>query len=182
MKFEDRSVKGPLCAERPRLLDLFEELPSRTLLQIVQHCSPQDKEGVAFMLSLARAASRLQDELTKELETFQLSGRDFTTLLVLFALDPSPVTPSDLAYHVGVNRAALSYTLRKFEASGLLLQKRNPKLVSLTRSGLLLASKALNQFTDRLTAIGHRIPHLDQLAAAEICTSLQGITSGASNP
>ncbi len=180
MKYEDHSVKGPLYSARPRLLDLFEELPSRTLLQIVQHCSPQQKGGVAFMLSLARAASTLQDELTKELEALHLTGRDFTTLLVLFALDPSPVTPSDLAYHVGVSRAALSHTVRKLEASGLLLRKKNPALISLTHSGLRTASRALDQFTDRMTEIGNRVPDPDQTSAAAICESLQRTVSSAS--
>ena len=180
MKNEDHSVKGPLYSARPRLLDLFEELPSRTVLQIVQHCSPQHMGGVAIMLSLARAASTLQDELKKELEEFQLTGRDFTTLLALFALDPSPVTPSDLAYHAGVSRAALSHTVRKLVASGLLLRKENPALVSLTHSGLQTASRALDQFTDRMIEIGNRVPNPDQTTVAAICDSLQRTASSAS--
>lgn len=180
MKYDDHSVKGPLYSARPRLLDLFEELPSRTVLQIVQHCSPQHTEGVAIMLSLARAASTLQGELKKELEELQLTGRDFTTLLVLFALDPSPVTPSDLAYHVGVSRAALSHTVRKLVASGLLLRKENLALISLTSSGLRIASRALDLFTDRMIEIGNRVPTPDKTAVAAICESLQRTASNAS--
>lgn len=132
------------------------------------------------MLSLARAASALQDELTKELEELCLSGRDFTTLLVLFALDPSPVTPADLAYHVGVSRAALSHTLRKLEASGHLRRKRNPDLVSLTHSGLRTTSRALDQFTDRMIEIGNRVATPDQTTAAAICAGLQRADSNSS--
>ena len=176
MRNEDHAVLAPLPAEGSRLLDLFGELPSQTLLQVVQYCSPQCAGAVAFVLTLAAATTRLQSELTNELEAFQLSGREFTTLLILFTLDPSPVTTSDLSSHAGVSQADMSLILKKLEPSGLLLYKRSPALVSLTRSGLLIASRALNRFVDRLTSISQRLPHLDQEVAAGICSDLQGLT------
>lgn len=175
MPNEDQAGIDPVPAEGSRLIDLFGELPSQTLLQVVQYCSPQCAGAVTFMLTLAAAATRIQRELADELETFQLDGRAFTTLLILYTLDPSPVTISDLTCHAGVTRRNMSVILQKLEASGLLLWKRNPATVSLNRAGLRISSRALNRFIDRLTAISHRLPHLDPTVATEICSCLQVI-------
>lgn len=181
MSNEDHLGIDPVPAERSRLIDLFGELPSQTLLQVVQYCSPQCAGAVTFMLTLAAAATRLQRELADELEAFQLDGRDFTTLLILYTLDPSPVTTSDLACHAGVTQRDMSVVLQKLEASDLLLWKRNPATVSLTRTGLCIASRALNRFIDRLTSISHRLPRLDPTVAAEIGSCLQVIAGETSD-
>lgn len=174
--------QAPPQAGWNNLLQLFDDLPSRTLLQMAHHCDPENEDAVALVLSLTEAGVWLQNEKCRVLDELRLTERDFRTLGVLYTLHPVPVSAADLAFNVRVSRATMSGTVSKLEKSGDITRtrkrmRRGATHVSLTERGRVRASHSLNRVLENLTVIGKRLPTSPWVCLTIACAELRGLQS-----
>lgn len=152
--------------------------PVDMLVRIARQSQLSDPEGCATLLTMLTTMRLLRLHLQRVLTPLKLSEVKFTTLVSLYALDPIPSSPSDLAFHAQVSRAAMTDALEGMRVRGWIARERSRDdrrmtLVHLTAAGRDLVEKAVRPFlaalgrcsealsSDERKTIVHACAHLD---------------------
>lgn len=128
---------------------------------------------MALAVTLAAVGSRLQVELGHILENMGLTDREFRILLAFYVLDPEPVAPADLAFHVGLSRGSLHTTVRKLQQAGYVARQRNRQRrgatnLLLSPRGRKAADERVAEYLAGLAALGNRLEVTEAAAAAAL--------------
>lgn len=94
----------------------YESPSARTLLAIARRRHGIDDERCRLAFEQLGAADRLRRCLHSTLVGHQLSDLQFAALVVLFDLEPRPISMAMLAEHIGVSRSAVTDAVDKLEA------------------------------------------------------------------
>lgn len=121
------------------------------LVRIARHSRIGNPEGCAALLMLLSASRLLRNELHRVLTGLGLSQIRFAALVSLYASDPDPCTPADLAYHVQVSRATMADILDEMCRRGWITRKRvrtdrRSRHICLTDDGRTLFEHAVQPF------------------------------------
>lgn len=121
------------------------------LVRIARHSRIGNPEGCAALLLLLASSRLLRNELHRVLARFGLSQLRFATLVSLYASDPDPCTPADLAYHVQVSRATMADILDELFRRAWITRKRarndrRYQHICLTDDGRTLVERAVQPF------------------------------------
>lgn len=155
-----------------------ESLPLRTLLRIVHHRRPEDEPGIALILRLAELSGVVRQRLGNLLCRLGLSDRSFAALVALYTLDPEPVTPADLAYHIDSPRSSVATTLDQLVQSGHVERGHDPHQRSavrlqLTPAGRDLVAQAVTLILQAADQISRHLPRDTCAAISSLCDALQ---------
>jgi len=123
----------------------------RTLLAAARQRPGLDDRRCLLVLDLIQTGIAVRTALRRSLAEEGLSELKFALLVVLFAIDPEPATPADLADRIGVSRAAITEALDGLEKIALIGRTRDTADrrvidVRLTPKGQGLADAALQRF------------------------------------
>lgn len=170
----ENELKTPELAKAP----VSGVLPQQILLRAAQVRAQGDSSGCALLVSLLSMERDVRNSLNKVLSPLGLSEFKFRTLICLFALDPMQPTSTDLAYHAGVSRSAMTDILDQMEQRGWIRRQRHGEdrrviLVELLEEGRKLAAHAI-QIT--LQAIDHLAAPVSKDQGArvqEVCALIQ---------
>ncbi|HEY1110359.1 MAG TPA: MarR family transcriptional regulator, partial [Opitutaceae bacterium] len=110
-----------------------------------------------------------------------LSELQFAVLVALFALDPEPVMPADLADYAAVSRAAVTEALARLEAHGLIHRTRDTTdrrahHLHLTDRGRNTTEAALAHY---LGAVGGIARYLEPATQGDLLSAYQKLQRGA---
>lgn len=153
----------------------------RILQQIVHHRSPEREASIALILAIAETGDYLRLEFERILGTVGMAEKEFALLVVLYLLDPVPLSPADAGYYLGWSRSALLLTVRKMEKARFVAREKDRGRsdstgIALTRSGCREISKRLNKYLSALVAIEQRLPEAEKPVLLSLCAALRGIT------
>jgi DNA-binding MarR family transcriptional regulator len=149
-----------------RLPDALSCQPTQMLVRIARQSGLGDPEGCAAVLALLTTSRLVRGQLHRVLAELGLNEAKLTTLITLYALDPEPSTPADLAVQSQVSRSTMTDTLESLHASGWVQRERGESdrrtlHIHLTETGRSLVERAVRPF---LTAVGNCA---DTLSTAE---------------
>lgn len=158
-----------------------ESLAGRTLVAVARQRKGLDPTRCQLVFDHLDATRAIQAALHRALAEYRLADLPFAVLVALFALDPEPLTPADLAEYTAVSRAAITDALTRVEALHLVSRQRNPDdrrvcHVHLTAKGRATVDRALVRY---LTAVGQVARHLDPSAQNELLAAYQRLQRGA---
>ncbi|MFA6287790.1 MAG: MarR family transcriptional regulator [Opitutaceae bacterium] len=161
-------------------------LPLKMLVRISRHSRIGEPEGCAAMLALLETGRRLRVQLHAVLSHQHLSDAKFAALISLYALEPTPATPSELAMEAQVSRATMTATLESMREEGWVTREcapadRRMRHVQLTDSGRLLTEETVLPFLAAMTDHGKALTTsqcrtLHQLCAT-LCEQLPAVSS-----
>lgn len=176
-----RFVPARAGARPPGWRSRSECLAGRTLLAVARQRKELDFPRCQLVLEHLDAAAALQAALRRALRDFRLSELQFGVLVVLFALDPAPLAPADLADYTAVSRAAISDALDRLERRQWIFRTRDAgdrrvHLVNLTSAGRRVADQAMMAF---LRASGHAARLLDPAVPTELLLAFRRFKIGA---
>ena len=149
----------------------------RTLLAIARQRPDYDELRSHALLELLATAESVRSKVKFRLQEFSLSELQFSTLVVLLALDPEPVLPTTLATHTSASRATMTDILDHLLARGYIERQRSKEdrrnyLITLTDAGRALADKAeaavLQSFAELASPLSEPAPR----ALLAICDKL----------
>jgi DNA-binding MarR family transcriptional regulator len=152
-------------------------LPSHTLQRIARHCRPEDEPQITAVLKLAETAAALKVEFDRVLHEAGLTDRKFAAIVALYTFDPTPLTPNDLAFHIGVRRTAMGALLRQLTSARWIertrsLQRRGATLITLSIRGRSSAGRVVRQFLEAASRLGRRFAGTEPAALAYISEAL----------
>jgi DNA-binding MarR family transcriptional regulator len=127
------------------------------------------------------AALSIQTALHRVLSKFRLSELQFAVLVALFALDPEPVTPADLAGYTAVSRAAITDALVRLEALQFASRTRDEAdrrvhHIHLTTKGRSTVDETLVIY---LSAVAQVARYVEPTAQPDLLSSYQRLQRGA---
>ena len=159
-------------------MSAIENLPLRTLLRIVHHRRPADEPGIALVLRLCELSGVVRRRLVNLLARLGLSDRGFAALVALYTLDPDPVTPADLAYHIDAPRSSVGTTLDQLVHSGHVERCEDPQhpattRLQLTASGRDLAARAVSLVLQAAERLSRHLPRETCTAISTLSDALQ---------
>lgn len=167
----------------------IENLPLRTLLRIVHHRRPEDEPGIALVLRLSELGVVVRQRLGHLLTRLGLTDRGFAALVALYTLDPDPVTPADLAYHIDAPRSSVGATLDQLVHSGHVERRQDPHhpattRLQLTAAGRDLAAQTVSLVLQAAERFSRHLPRETCVAISTLCEALQAEcrTTDASTP
>lgn len=171
-------VSAPSRSARPRR---SESLAGRTLVAVARQRKGLDPTRCQLVLEHLDAALAVQTALHRTLAVDRLADLPFAVLVALFALDPEPLTPADLADYTAGTRTAITDALVRLEALQLVSRQRHAddrrvSHVHLTARGRTTVDRALMRY---LTAAGQVARHLDLSAQDELFAACQRLQRGA---
>ncbi|WP_158277412.1 MarR family transcriptional regulator [Opitutus sp. ER46] len=137
-------------------------LAFRTLLAIAHQRHGLDERRCRSVLEFLSTAAAVRAALRRELADFELTDLSMAVLVVLFALDPDPSTPADLAEHTGATRSAMTEVIDRLETRTLVLRQRDTRdrrmiYIHLTETGRTLADKALVRFLEASARVAQHL-------------------------
>ncbi|MCX6956793.1 MAG: MarR family transcriptional regulator [Verrucomicrobia bacterium] len=140
----------------PPPVDALAFRPVQMLLRIARQSRLGDPEGCAAILTLLATGRVVRAHLQHVLGQLGLNEIKFSTLITLYALDPDPSTPAELALQSRVSRAAMSDTLEALRGGGWVDRERSTSdrrtlHIRLTARGRDLIETAVRPF---LAAVG----------------------------
>lgn len=159
-----------------------ESLAGRTLVAVARRRKGLDASRCEVVLEHLDTALALQLALHRVLAERGLSDLQFGVLVALFALDPEPAAPADLAEHTAVSRAAITDALVRLEAQRLITRVRDAEdrrvyHVHLTDAGRTTADEALMLY---LKAAGEAARHVGPLKQQELLAAYRSLQQGVS--
>lgn len=152
-------------------------LAFRTVLAAARQRNGLDEARCHLVLEFLSTAAAANAALHRQLADLGLSELKFAVLVVLFALDPAPATPADLAIHTSVTRSAITDALDGLEARDLLVRQRDTHdrrliYVQLTDAGRASADAALTRFLQAAGQLARYVPPANQNALLHACAQL----------
>lgn len=174
-------LSSPRAPARPRRSARSECLACRTLVSIARQRKGFDPEACKLVFAHLDATLAIQSTLQDVLAEQGLSELQFAVLVALFALDPEPVIPADLADYAAVSRAAVTDALARLEAHGMVYRTRDTidrrsHHLQLTERGRDTTDAALARY---LGAIGGIARHLGPSLQGELLSTYQKLQRGA---
>jgi DNA-binding MarR family transcriptional regulator len=166
---------------RPPRAKRSDSLACRTLVSVARQRKGLDPARCQLVFEHLDTALSVQSALHRALAEFKLSDLQFAVLVALFALDPEPVMPADLADYTAVSRAAITDALVRLESLELVSRTRDTtdrrvSHLTLTAAGRTTVDQALVRY---LTAVGHVARHIDSTAQADLITAYERLQRGA---
>ena len=186
-----RGVFGDTGAGRPRTTPVFQPrspaptppmiirdtLVFRTLLAIARPRPDYDELRSHALLELLATAESVRTKVKVRLQEFALSELQFSTLVVLLALDPEPVLPTTLATHTSASRATMTDILDHMLARGYIERQRSKEdrrnyLITLTEAGRDLTDRAEAAVLKSFAELGSPLTEPAPRALLAICDKL----------
>lgn len=170
-----RSLQGSV---RPAALpELLACHPLQMLVRIASQSRLGDPEGCVAILTLMSTGRVLRSHLQHVLGELGLSEIKFFTLVTLYALDPDPSTPAELALQSHVSRAAMSDTLEALRASGWVGRERSATdrrtlHIQLTARGRLLVEGAVRPFLAAIARCAETLSAPERRSLTRTCSHL----------
>lgn len=151
--------------------------PMQMLLRITRQSRLGDPEACAAILALLATGKLLRANFHALLAKLGLTEAKFTTLITLYALDPEPSTPADLAAQVRVSRAAMTEALEGLHARGLVRRERGERdrrtfAILLTDAGRTLTEKSVRPFLGAISRCADSLSATERAAMAGACDHL----------
>ena len=133
-------------------------LAFRTLIDVARQRPGFNEQRCRAVSDLMVTAMQIQAELDWELAEAHLTELKLGILIVLYAQAPSPSTPSDLATHARVTRAAVTDALSQLEGRALIRRQRDThdrrvRYIRLTPAGHLAAEAGLVRYLAALCRV-----------------------------
>lgn len=130
-------------------------LAARTLLNVARQRPGHDAEHCRLVFEHLDTTTLLHAAIQHTLGHYHLSELQFGVLVVLFSVDPEPVTSADLATHTAVTRSSITEAIDHLEAQQLVTRVREPRdrriiRVKLTAQGLAMAEPITQAFLHTL--------------------------------
>ncbi len=170
---------------------LRDTLVFRTLLAIARQRADYDETRCHALLGLLAAADSIRSTARQELHRLALSEHQFSSLVVLRALDPEPALPTTIASHTDTSRAAMTDIIDTLLARGVVERRRSKEdrrnyLISLTDAGRALADRAETVLLQTVTQLSQRLrdtePQLLVGACQRLTTHFRESTAPESTP
>ncbi len=167
-------------ARRPRT-KRSECLACRTLLSAARQRKGLDPARCKLVFEHLDTALTVQTALHRTLAEYHLSELQFAVLVVLFALDPDPVSPADLADYTAVSRAAITDALVRLESLALVSRARDEAdrrvfHLHLTDAGRTTTDAALVRY---LSAVGNVARYIESAAQPDLLHAYDRLQRGA---
>ncbi len=140
-------------------------LAIRTLLTMGrQRLGLEESQGLA-VFNLAAAGAAMGHALHGALVRHRLTTLQFDVLVLLFALEPRPVTPSELSHCAGASRSSVSGAVGELLSRGHLGavragEDRRQLEISLTESGRDLTEAAVTDYLQVLAGLAAKVSDL----------------------
>lgn len=133
-----------------------DSLAARTLMNVARQRKGNDAELCRVVFEHIDTTATLHAAIHQALAPFQLSELQFGVLVVLYTLDPEPVSAADLATHTAVSRSAMTEALDHLEQQQLVSRTRDDRdrrivRVALTATGRTTVEPATQSFLHSLT-------------------------------
>lgn len=159
-------------------MTLRDTLAFRTLMAAARQRPGVDEQRCGLVLEFLCAAATVRGALQHELAGLGLSDVKLRALIALFALDPAPVAPGDLAAHAGTTRPAITGVIHELEERGFVHRSRDPLdrrgwRIALTDTGRDVADAALTRFLASLTRLARQLPAAGRQALPDFCRQLE---------
>ncbi|HEY9250626.1 MAG TPA: MarR family transcriptional regulator [Rariglobus sp.] len=147
------------------------------LVRIARQSRLGDPEACASVLAMLSTSRLLHQHFQHVLAQLDLSEVKLTTLVSLYALDPEPSTPADLAIHSQVSRATMTETLETMRLRNWIVRDRakNDRRVlhiHLTDEGRTLVEHAVIPFLSTVNLCAQVMTRDERTTAIRICTHL----------
>lgn len=160
----------------------IECLAARTLLSVARQRKGLDPARCQLVFEHLESATSMRLALHRVLSSYRVSDLQFSVLVALFALDPEPIMPADLADYTGVSRAAITDALVRLETQRLVSRTRDTAdrrvyHLQLTAKGRTTVDEALNRY---LEAVGSVARYIDPHTQPELLVAYQRLQRGAS--
>lgn len=151
--------------------------PLKMLVRITRQSQLGDPEACAAILALLSASRQLHNHLHRVLARLDLSEVKLTTLVSLYAIDPEPSTPADLALHAQVSRATMTDTLEALHTRNWIVRDRTRSdrrvlHIHLTDEGRALIERTVRPFLTTLNQCAQALPPEERSVATLISAHL----------
>ena len=158
-----------------------ESLAGRTLLAVARQRKGLDAARCQLVFEHMDASHTLQLALHRVLAEHRLSEIQFGVLVAMFALDPEPVAPAELADYAAVSRAAITDALLRLEFLKFITRTRDDVdrrvfQIRLTAAGRTTIDAALVRY---LRAVGDAARHVDAASRTRLLTAYTHLQQGA---
>lgn len=155
-------------------------LAGNTLLTVARQRMAFDEQRCRLVFTHLETAGMLHQTLHGVLAKHHLSDLKLAVLAVLFALDPDPITPANLAFHTASSRPAITDAVDQLVALGLADRERDTQdrraiYVSLTDSGRTVINETLN---DYLRAAGEVARFIDPDKHTDLLNNYASLREG----
>jgi len=139
-----------------------DSLAVRTLLTIARQRQGLDSARCQLVFEHIDTAMLLREALQKPLHEYHLSYLQFAVLVVLFTLDPDPVSAAVLADHTLVSRSAITEALDHLELMKFAVRTRDTNdrrmiFVRITQVGRQTVDQALMRVLNAAGSAAHQI-------------------------
>lgn len=137
-------------------------LAGNTMLAVARQRMAFDEARCRLVFNHLETAGLVQHTLHEVLARHRLSDLKLAVLVVLFALDPDPITPANLAFHTAASRPAITDAVDQLVALGLTHRERDAQdrraiFVSLTDEGRAVVNQTLNDYLRTAGEITQRV-------------------------
>jgi DNA-binding MarR family transcriptional regulator len=149
-------------AKAPSRVKRTDCLACRTLVAVARQRKGFDAARCQLVFEHLDTALSIQMTLHRRLAEHQLTELQFAVLVALFALDPEPAMPADLACYTAVSRAAITDALVRLEALHLVNRTRDENdrriyHLRLTEHGRNVADTAVVRYLDTVGRLARDI-------------------------
>jgi DNA-binding MarR family transcriptional regulator len=139
-----------------------------------------DERGCRYVLEFLSTAAAIRTALHRELADLDLTELGLGVLVVLYALDPTPSTPADLAAHTGAARSAMTEVIDRLQAREFIRRQRDTTdrrliYIHLTKAGCAAAETALRRF---LETAGRLARHVESQAGETLLAACAQLREG----
>lgn len=151
--------------------------PLKMLVRIARQSHLGDPDACATVLAMLFTSRLLHQHFQRALARLDLSEVKLTTLVSLYAIDPEPSTPADLALHSQVSRATMTDTLEGMRRRNWIVRDRaqNDRRVlhiHLTDEGRTLVERAVSPFLSTVNLCAQVMTRDERTTAIRICNHL----------
>lgn len=162
-------------------------LAIQTLLTLARQRDGLNETGCRTLLEFMETSGVVGARLRTDLAADGLTRIKFSLLLVLFALDPVAVSPSDLALHTGISRPAVSTALDMLARRRLVNRTaggpdRRLRYVSLTVTGRDLVDQAAMRCLRSLSQVAQPLAEPAHPVVRETCALVRLAVANLSRP
>lgn len=135
----------------------IDSLAAHAVIAIARQRPGFDAERCRLVIEHRDTSAMLHAAIHKALSPHRLSELQFGVLVVLFSLDPEPISAADLAVHTAVSRSAITEALDHLEEQKLIARTRDTRdrrviYVRLSTAGRALAEPATLGFLHTVQA------------------------------
>jgi len=151
--------------------------PLKMLVRIARQNRLGDPDACATVLAMLFTSRLLHQHFQRALARLDLSEVKLTTLVSLYAIDPEPSTPADLALQSQVSRAAMTDTLETMRLRNWIVRDpaqndRRVLHIHLTDEGRALVERAVIPFLSTVNLCAQVLTRDEHATAISICAHL----------